>query len=79
MRTDPGYYHTQASFSESTTRARTSSLATGVAADNDVNELVVGTFTNRGTLLLAQSEGYTTITGDVTNTGTITATNNLLP
>ena len=78
MRTDPGFFHTQASFSEVDNAGTYEFLATGVAADNDVNELVVGTFTNRGTLLLAQSEGYTTIAGDVTNTGTITANNNLL-
>ena len=67
MRTDPGFAATRRrSFGEVDNAGTFEFVATGVATDNDVNELTVtGTFANRGTLRSAQNEGYTTLTGDV--------------
>ncbi|MDA0180907.1 hypothetical protein OJ997_11430 [Solirubrobacter phytolaccae] len=77
MRTDPGFAHTQASFAEVDNAGTFEFVATGTAADNDSNELTVGTFSNRGTLRTAQNEGYTAIRGNVTNTGTVAVTSRL--
>lgn len=71
MRTDPGFAHTQASFADVDNAGTFEFVATGAPTDTDINELVVGTFTNHGTLRSAQSEGYSNIAGNVVNSGTV--------